>query len=93
MDRVFVVKFFIFVISSRLIFIGLLQLIFAYKVFVGLFMEIIRKVLIILSGMKEIDSVNSYDEDFHNQIKEQVHARGKGSIKDLLHSGETWEVN
>jgi hypothetical protein len=43
--------------------------------------------------MKEIDSVNSYDEDFHNQIKEQVHARGKGSIKDLLHSGETWEVN
>ena len=42
--------------------------------------------------MKVVEAVHSYDEDFHNQINEQVQEKGKGSIKDLLHSGETWEV-
>lgn len=35
---------------------------------------------------------NSYEEDFNAQIAEQVEKRGVGSMKDLLHSGNTWEV-
>lgn len=42
--------------------------------------------------IKEIDTENSYDEQFHAQLNEQVHTRGKGSIQDLLNSGDTWEV-
>ena len=42
--------------------------------------------------IKADGTANSYDEDFHKQLKEQVSLKGKGTMKDLLHSGETWEV-
>jgi 2-oxoglutarate ferredoxin oxidoreductase subunit beta len=35
---------------------------------------------------------NSYDEDFNAQIQDVVDSKGKGSMKDLLRSGNTWEV-
>ena len=33
-----------------------------------------------------------YEEDLYAQIDEQVAKNGKGQFKDLLHSGNTWEV-
>ena len=33
-----------------------------------------------------------YDQDINAQIQEQVEKKGKGTIKDILFSGSTWEV-
>jgi 2-oxoglutarate ferredoxin oxidoreductase subunit beta len=45
-----------------------------------------------LGVIKKSNNAQTYNENFHDQIEEQKNAKGKGSIKDLLHSGETWRV-
>ncbi len=35
----------------------------------------------------------SYEEDLHNQINNIIKKEGEGNLKDLLFSGNTWEVN
>lgn len=45
-----------------------------------------------LGVIKKSNNLATYNDTFHEQLKEQVTAKGKGSIKDLLHSGETWKV-
>jgi len=34
-----------------------------------------------------------YDEEINRQVNAAVAKRGKGTLKDLIWSGETWEVN
>lgn len=45
-----------------------------------------------LGVLKSIET-ETYDEEFHKLINHETNVKGKGSIKDLLHSGNTWEVN
>jgi len=45
-----------------------------------------------LGVLKRIE-VNTYEDGFFSQIDDQLDKKGKGDIKKLLMSGNTWEVN
>jgi 2-oxoglutarate ferredoxin oxidoreductase subunit beta len=35
---------------------------------------------------------NSYDQDFQQQIDDVTAKKGEGSMKDLILSGDTWDI-
>jgi 2-oxoglutarate ferredoxin oxidoreductase subunit beta len=45
-----------------------------------------------LGVIRRSEGESVYDKDFHDQIDEQVKANPNLSFKDLLHSGNTWEI-
>lgn len=45
-----------------------------------------------LGVIQQVES-SIYEEDLHARINEQTSKQGKGKMKDLLFSGNTWEVN
>ena len=36
---------------------------------------------------------STYEQDLHQQINDVIEKEGEGNLKDLLFSGNTWEVN
>lgn len=44
-------------------------------------------------GVLRQELKSTYEEDFHAQLEEAKRTKGKGDLKKLLFSGNTWEVN
>ena len=44
-------------------------------------------------GVFYVESKPTYDEMFSKQIEGQVESKGKGKLKDLIYTKDTWVVN